>query len=976
MGRTAGVMIFALLGAGLLAADDADTFFDKSTVKEVRLYFTDSNWYNTLYQAHASNADDPYFSATFQYGDTVIESIGARFKGNSSFRSVSSVKKSFKLKFNEYVPGTTFLGLKKLNLDNGALEPDLMREKLFLDFASQFVPATRSVHVRLYVNDVYWGLYTAVEQVDKTMMQDRFGGDEDGNLYEAGEANATLAYLGTDPAAYARVYSLRTNETTNDYSDLIKLTDVLNNTSSANLPTLLEPICDVENMLYGVALNILFVNMDSYVGSGSEFFLYDRQDTGQFVHLHVDLNEAFGTTGDGTAVIANPYTVSPFYLPSANTGGPGGGGIGAGGVAGSSSRPLMQKLWAVPAYKRLYLRQLARMLREGFDAVTMEARIQELADLIREDVYADTNKPYTNAQFESALGSGAVTRTGTTVYGLLGFVAQRYDYLRPLLDTYAEPADVRLNELMVSNEATLADESGEYEPWLELHNLGPGQVDLTGFYLTDDEANPTKWALPAQKLTDGGFLLLWLDGGTEEGDKHAGFRPAADGGSLHLYYSADGQQQLIDTVTYPALAAGRSYVRAGASGAVWKESIRPTPGEANSNAGTAAAAALRINEFLAMNQTILEDPDEPGAFEDWFEIYNSGTTAVDMSGMYISDNPGNPTKWRVPEGVKIEAGGYLLFWADADPKQGSLHTNFQLDSDGEVITLYDVDGTTLIDSVTFEAQQADVSMGRFPDGGEEWTTFSTPTPGAANAVSTSNWIVNAASVKSVAVAPASLVSAITPFLTTAVADSEASTLASALAGAEVQVTDSAGVSRAAPVLASSAGQVVFQIPAETTAGPATVTIRDRNGATIFGTMQIDAAAPGLFSAGATGRGVGAIEVVRVDSAGRETASPAYTFDSARARAVPAPIALGEAGDQVYLVLYGTGFGSALRTSPVSVRVGGEAVRVVSASVPDTSLGIDQVKVGPLPKRLAGRGDVDVVLKIAGKKTNTVSVTFQ
>jgi hypothetical protein len=100
------------------------------------------------------------------------------------------------------------------------------------------------------------------------------------------------------------------------------------------------------------------------------------------------------------------------------------------------------------------------MLREGFDATTIGARIQQLANLIRTDLYADPNKIYTSAQFETALTS-AIARTQVPIYGVLQFVKERYTYLRSALNSYADPSDVRLNELMTANTATLADGAGD-----------------------------------------------------------------------------------------------------------------------------------------------------------------------------------------------------------------------------------------------------------------------------------------------------------------------------------------------------------------------------------------------------------------------------------------------------------------------------------------------------------------------------------
>ena len=143
---------------------------------------------------------------------------------------------------------------------------------------------------------------------------------------------------------------------------------------------------------------------------------------------------------------------------------------------------------------------------------------------------------------------------------------------------------------------------------------------------------------------------------------------------------------------------------------------------------------LFVNEFMADNDTTLEDPDEAGAYDDWVEIYNAGATTVDLGGMYLTDDAGDPTQWQIPSGVTIGPGAHLLFWADDDEDQGATHTNFKLSSDGEFIGLYDNDGAgnALIDGLAFGAQETDVSTGRCPDGGENWTLFTVATPGEEN----------------------------------------------------------------------------------------------------------------------------------------------------------------------------------------------------------------------------------------------------
>lgn len=144
--------------------------------------------------------------------------------------------------------------------------------------------------------------------------------------------------------------------------------------------------------------------------------------------------------------------------------------------------------------------------------------------------------------------------------------------------------------------------------------------------------------------------------------------------------------------------------------------------------------ALFINEFMAQNDSTIADTDGNGGYPDWIEIYNAGASAVDMGGMYLSDNLKQSTKWRIPDGVVIPAGGHVLFWADNDPEQGDTHTNFKLDTAGEEIGLFDTaeNGYATLDAVTFGQQVADVSYGRFPDGSNTWQAFSAPTPGRPN----------------------------------------------------------------------------------------------------------------------------------------------------------------------------------------------------------------------------------------------------
>ncbi len=140
------------------------------------------------------------------------------------------------------------------------------------------------------------------------------------------------------------------------------------------------------------------------------------------------------------------------------------------------------------------------------------------------------------------------------------------------------------------------------------------------------------------------------------------------------------------------------------------------------------AQTLFINEFMASNSTTITDPDFNN-YADWIEIYNSGSTSINLKDYYITDNLSQPQKFKIQNDLIVETGGYVLIWAD-DANTGN-HANFKLSADGESIGLYNP-AVQLIDTTSFGVQQTDISFGRFPNGTNNWFKFSPATPGAAN----------------------------------------------------------------------------------------------------------------------------------------------------------------------------------------------------------------------------------------------------
>lgn len=141
-----------------------------------------------------------------------------------------------------------------------------------------------------------------------------------------------------------------------------------------------------------------------------------------------------------------------------------------------------------------------------------------------------------------------------------------------------------INEFLASNSNVLADETGDYDDWVELFNPGPLPVNIAGMYVTDNLNQPTQWRIPdtdAQKTTiaPGGFLLLWFDKEMAQGPLHVNAKLSADGEDIGLF-AADGVT-LIDGLTFGPQSSNVSYGRVPDGGPAFQFFPQPTPNEPN-----------------------------------------------------------------------------------------------------------------------------------------------------------------------------------------------------------------------------------------------------------------------------------------------------------------------------------------------------------------------------------------------------------
>ena len=135
-----------------------------------------------------------------------------------------------------------------------------------------------------------------------------------------------------------------------------------------------------------------------------------------------------------------------------------------------------------------------------------------------------------------------------------------------------------------------------------------------------------------------------------------------------------------------------------------------------------AISQVYLNEIFASNASVNLDTKYYN-FSGWVEIYNDGQASVNLGNYYFSDDKNDKIKWKLPNN-SLNSKQFAVFWFDEMNSEN--HTNFKLDAKGEVLFLFNSDGS-IIDSVTYPKQYTNISFSRFPNGGSAWQYNMEPT---------------------------------------------------------------------------------------------------------------------------------------------------------------------------------------------------------------------------------------------------------
>jgi spore coat protein CotH len=431
--------------AGLTAAtpDDGAPFY-QDRVSTVRILMGEEDWAFCMEHPFA----EQYVQADFWFNDELVPDVGVRTKGNSSLSQAAawdSPRLPLCVDFNLFNKARAFHGLKKVFLNNGWSDPTLVREvvtyKLFEEFG---LPASRATLVDLWVNDIHLGVYTMVEMVDQTFINNHFQ-DGSGHLYKPELVSARLdwteeeAYkpltimgavrqpteeenpelqvniggaplidileaLGKEdlvgvtptpvpegdargmppvdwPANRLEAMMLKTNEDSPDVPALLHFLDVLNNTPDETFPGEIEKVLDVDMTLKFIAASAVTVHLDNYIGAGHNTYFYEAN--GVFRPIVWDTNMVFGTFNSGIPKegLINFYIDEPTSGPSARY-------------------PLVKRLLDYQPFLDKYNGYVQEFLDGPLDLETLLPRIDAWHDLVAPYARADTEMFYSYEDFE------------------------------------------------------------------------------------------------------------------------------------------------------------------------------------------------------------------------------------------------------------------------------------------------------------------------------------------------------------------------------------------------------------------------------------------------------------------------------------------------------------------------------------------------------------------------------------------------
>ena len=647
--------------------DGDGELYDLSELRDANVNFYDTDYDSFLTQSWLENTKLT-LPASLDVDGVFFDSVAVRYKGNSTFYipyTLGNPKKPYNIDFNDYDSNQDFMGYNKLKLANTLFDPTCRKEILGYSIYKNYLPSPQANFMNLSINNELLGLYVNTEAINYSFLDKHFG-ESDGVFFKCenqdlfgvsmGSLTPNLDYRGMDSTLYVESYELKSES---GYKALMDMIYTLNNDIDN-----IENYLNVDRVLWYMAVNSCILNADTYsLVNVRNYYMYQTEN-GQFQIIPWDVSESFiGALTFWWGDVENLYQASPYF----------------GYDPYVEDRPLIYGLLQVDLYKKIYDAHIRTIMNDFINTTYFEDTVEELGDIAYDSAQDDPNTIFedgyesnTNENYwfwdQSMGGFNALS-------GILNTIEERRSFLNNHSLMNQSTPDI---EYVLQN--IESPQNGD-EVIISSKVTNVNQVDLM---IT---TQPDHFNFTSFEMNDNG-----VNGDLVAGDDvYSCIIPFYDSGTYVQYYIRAHNENAISLS--PEKAEYEFYYY----------TVAPDFMEGD----------LVINEIMASNDQT--QADEYGEFDDWIEIYNIGSSNINLGDYYLSDNINLLDKYNFPS-IALAPGEYFVVWADDDEEdQGDNHATFKLSASGEAVYLSDAN-LNLVDGVVFGEQQTDMGYARVPNG--------------------------------------------------------------------------------------------------------------------------------------------------------------------------------------------------------------------------------------------------------------------
>jgi len=648
------LLIICFTGSILLGQE----LFDPYQVHTLEIEFFNPD-YDQILQDRWEIDDKTYELATVIFNGDTLDSVGVRYKGNSTFyfaKLIGSPKFPLNIDFDLIYEDQDLLGYNKVKLSNSIFDATFVRESIGYLTEGYYLPTSEVGYMNVFINGTLIGLYVSVESVNKPFLTKHFDNNEGAFFkcepqFHFGEAYDTwpdLRWYGDDSTAYdyQMSYELKSES---GWADLLDLIYTLNFEIDS-----IETILNVDRALWFFAVSQVMPDLDSYNGFYiHNYYLYRNTTSGQFEVIPWDKDHTFGGAMINTIIdlggnVSWIYNWDPFLFED------------------DDERPLFSQLIDVPLYKKIYTAHMRTIINDIYDVNTIQEMAYGMQDTIETYAYADPNlfPPFTFGDyFRYNVDNYLITPDGSHWCGITSTITPRLAYL--LSNDEIQKIAPAIGYVLQEN----MDPEAEEDVIIQAQVTGATTVELMS---TVNTFNSQFTSVPM--LDDGQHD----DGGANDG-VYGAIVPFQENGSYVKYYIRASNDDAL--ILSPRKAEHEFY---------------------DYIVGSLPGTSIVINEINYNSADNEFDPD------DWVELYNPTSETISI-GLWEFKDENDDHVFTIAEDVSLAPDQYLVLCKDGaaftalfpDVSNYVGDLGFGLSGGGELIRLFDSSGV-LVDAVEYD----------------------------------------------------------------------------------------------------------------------------------------------------------------------------------------------------------------------------------------------------------------------------------